>query len=1282
MKTRNFLMVGILLLTLVISVSAADIVVTPQTSTLAYGDTAALTVGVLNVDNLGGFDIDLRWDPSVVSLDTEAGNVQIGPLFSGHVNNSAVDTQSAQSGRIRVAAVNATLGGVSGSADLFTARFRAIDDTGKSTAVSAVVNNYGFLNSTSGNDIPVASITNAAITTRQVNRIVASVGAASSSVAEGNPTVATFAVVNQRAIPTSALTINTTISASDGSIVNTTERSGVVLPAYAQDVQRIAWTPATAGTYTLNVNVTSDRPVVGTTTAERTVTARPYNLEFYYYGYNPSRVAVGDLAYMYWYARPSESGNVQVSLSVPEGVTVSGGANKTQWMSGGYWNYVYYQVQASRPGTYPASAFNLTISANGKTASKAAFSDITFWIPSIQVKSVGLVSANTTGTFETTYNTLHTNNTYDNVTTITAQSGARGRTLTGLGYLVRYPYGCVEQTTSQMLASLNVKNYYLDRPDKPTNYASIRDQANSSVQGGINVLVNGGLRGQHTDGGWSLWGYGSSESSSSSYAAYTLARVNESGEDLNSLLTGKISTGENVNDSTVNFEKLVEWFHENPDNPSSGTWTWSAGVCHAWTPTSNTGFVMLIHDMIRDQGTLSGTYATYMTENMQNATRYFVQTQAADGHWGGNSDMAMATALGLWGLESYGTISDDVTQTQIDNAKANATAWLIANQNTDGHWNADSYYGWYDRGRVSETTAYSVLALNATGIKADDATIQNGVGWLIDQYESGGSWGYTWATQAAIDALIHCQPIDVSTGTVDVSIDGTHVCTLNVDATNPKDEYTLTSGQMAAMMASGTYNRTIPDHSGYSTVETHLVEVTRSGSGTGTILVSVENSQRAPVNEIDSTIRDSGTIQMFGDSTPAPGALVLSENMDILGDAAPQAIFSAVDLTSNPSPLVANESGALTLTVVSSQNVLSPLIEVPIEGFTFANGTITEDGAPVSYEVLNSSVSDDAASIYIEPDHWLSGEDYDYVFNITPTNPGTLGFQLRFRPLYDETNVTLSEKSLTVTGRGDVAVQVTDENSNPVVATIVLDGQSQTASAYTFTDLLAGSYPLSVSKEGYINVSTTVSVAVDDQTNVTVSMPTDLSTPQLILSQGSGSLGGVSSVPPELSAGFAENATYTATLIGNGGTMGLALEFPERFMLNNPVVTLNGVVLNDSESRVGNEPYYEIRNGTFAYNAESPYTTTNATLIVYDAPDGVNEIRISLGGTVWGDAYPDGAVDITDALYIMHYVVGNLNGFDTYDYPDVFDRNGNSIDIVDALYIMHRIVGNLDDEYQ
>ncbi|TAJ45307.1 PEGA domain-containing protein [Methanofollis fontis] len=1272
MNTRKILVVGFILTALLVSAaSAADLMVTPQNSTSALGDITDLTLRVENVEHLGGFDIDLRWDPSVVTLVTEPGGVTIGPLFSGDVNDTAYN---AQSGRIRVAAVNATLDGVSGSADLFTVRLRTADDTGKSTDVVAVVNNYGFLNSTSGDDIPVDSITNATITTQRVNRIVSRVGVPSERVPEGAETLGIFTVVNQRGIPTSALTINTTIYAPDGSVFNTTERSGVTLAAYGQDVQRTAWTPTAGGIYTLNVTVTSDTglPVVGTPAAERSVTAREYTLEFYPYVYGPSRAQAEQWFGVAWYVKPSESGRVHYNLSVPAGMEVYSDAEGDRWMGGGYWNYIGFSMRTSRPGTIAADSINLTVSANGKTVSKTSPRDVFIWIPSIPVSSVDSVNANSDSTFGMTFNTLHTNNTYDNVTTITVQSGARGRTLTGLGYLVRYPYGCVEQTTSQMLASLNVKNYYLDRPDKPTNYATIRDDANASVQGGINVLVNGGTRGQHSDGGWSLWGYGASESSSSSYAAYTLARVNESTEDLNRLLTGKISTGDTVSSGTVNFEKLVEWFHENPDNPSSGTWTWSAGVCHAWTPTSNTGFVMLIHDMIRTQGTVSEPYATYMTENMQNATRYFIENQAEDGHWGGNDDKAMATALGLWGLESYGTTSVDVTQTQIDNAKANATAWLIANQDSgDGHWDADSYYGWYSNGRRTESTAYAVLALNATGITADNGTIQRGVGWLINQYDSGGSWGYTWATQAAIDALIHCQPIVVSSGTIDVSIDGTPICTITVDSDTPKETYTLTADQMAAMMAVGSLKRTIDD---YSTVKEHQVEVTRSGGGTGAILVSVENDQRAPINEIDDTIEDSGTIQMLGDGFPdtgATGVLSVSENMDLLGDALPQAMLDSVSLTSSPSPLVANESGELTLRVVSGENVLSPLIEVPIEGFTFANGTITENGETVSYERLSSSVNDDATSIYIEPDHWESGSTYDYVFDVTPEQVGTLDFQLRFRPLYDEMNVTLSEKSLSVTGRGAVEVSVTDEDSNPVEATIILDGESQTASSHTFTGLLAGTYPLSVSKEGYITVNDTVAVTANSNTSVTVMMPTDLTTPRLILSQGSGSLGGVSEVPAVLSAGFAENATYNATLVGNGGMLGLALEFPERFMLNDPVVTLNGEILNSSE--------YEVRNGSFSnLDPYQEFVTTNATIVIYNAPDGVSEVSIRITGGLAGQSLVgEDIVGIWDALRVAQFDAYIKGAPETYGYCDV--TGDQMVNIADALRIAQYDAGLIPD---
>ncbi|QSZ67615.1 PEGA domain-containing protein [Methanofollis aquaemaris] len=1273
MNVKNILMVGFLLTALLVSAaSAADLVVTPQSSTSALGEVTEVTLRVENVAHLGGFDIDLHWDPSVVTLDTEPDNVTIGSLFCGHVNNSAWGSDR---GGVRVAALNASLDGVSGAAELFTVRLKTVDDTGKSTPVAVVVNNYGFLNSTSGDDIPVNTITNATITAQRVNRIVSYVGVTAESVPLDAETVSVFTVANQRNVLTSKLTINSTIYAPNGSVFNTEERSGVILKPYEQNVQQIAWTPTQTGTYVLNVTVTSDTdlPVVGTTTAERSVAARNFSLEFHPYVYGYSRPQVDTWFWMVWYVKPSESGKVKLNLSVPESIEVWGEAESELWMTGDALNYVAFRLRATEIGTFTRDQFNLTASAHGKTASKTSTHDVSVWVPSMEVSSVDSVKVDTTGDFEMSYNTLHTNNTCDNQTTIIVQSGARGRTLAGLGYLVGYPYGCVEQTTSRMLASMNVKNYYLDRSDRPANFQIIRNDANTSVSNGVVKLVRGGQVGQHEDGGWSLWGCGESESSSSSYAAYTLARVNESGEDLNHLLNGKVSSDATVDDGTVNFEKAVEWFHENPDDDSSGTWTWSAGVCHAWTPTSNTGFVMLIHDMIRDQGTVAEPYATYMTENMQNATRYFVGIQNSDeGYFGNGRDRAMATALGLWGLEVYGTPSDDVTQDQINDSKAKATEWLIKNHDADGCWGADPVYGYSSKGRRSESTAYAILALNATGIPAENETIQGGVNWLVEQYESGGKWGYTWATQAAIDALIHCQPIEVSDGTLSISIDGEDICTLEVNETNPKVEYPLTADQMATVMANGKSKREITQ---YSKVKQHAVTVTRN-NGNGMILVSIENTQRAPVNEIDDPIEDTGTILSTGGIIPdngSPDVVQFSEDMDILGDAAPGDLFDTVTLTSDPSPLVANESGKVAIQVVSGvQGVFSPMIEVPIEGFTFANGTISdENGNDVAYQVLHGSVNTDSTSIFIQANEWTSDETYTYVFDAKPTHVGTLNFNLRFKALNDEDNVTLVEKSLDVIGRGDVAVKVTDENDSPVVATIVLDGSSQTASSHTFEGLLVGNYSLSVSKENYITVNTTVSVEANDETNVTVMMPTDLTTPRLIFSQGSGMLAGVSKVPGTLSAAFAENVTYNATVVGNGGRIVLALEFPQRFLLNNPVVRLNGVVLDPSQ--------YEIRSGTFSNpDPYEPFSTTNATIIIYDAPDGVSEISIEfIGGRAGQALVGDHETGILDALRLAQFDVGLKGAPETFGYGDV--SGDLMVNILDALRIAQYDAGLIPD---
>lgn len=1262
---------SILLLTLLCGVcSAATLSVDPAESTCVRGEAVELTVMVQDVSNLGGFDIDLRWNPSVVTLDTAQESVTLGPLFSGHVNNSAVYSQG---GRVRVAAVNATLAGVSGTAPLFTVRFVGVDDTGASTPVGLIVNNYGFLNSTSGEVIPVSAITNATITTEKSNTIDARVAVPSNQVISGQESRFTASVVNRRGAVTSPLNINVSVVDGNGIPVDGAfwNYPNEVIPAWGRFQRELAWTPATAGTYTVRVNVTSDDHVTGTTNYTTGLTAKEYTLEFtdnYVYGPWDGRATAGSWFSMGAYVKASQPGNIWFNITAPDHVEVDGGRNQTRYLYGYDWNYVGVWLSSNTPGRIAAGDIKFDIAANGKSDSLDG-TEVLIWIPSIKVSSVNTTTVNTGNPGELTFNTLHTNNTYDNVTKLVIQSGARGRTLSGLDYLVGYPYGCVEQTTSRMLASLNVKNYYLERGERPADWDNLRETANTSISGGVQKLIRGGEVGQNSDGGWSLWGGDPSESSSSSYASYTLARINMPTEDLNRLLVDKVSSGSTVDSGTVNFEKLIKWFHDNPDDPQSGTWTWSAHVCHSWTPESNTAFVMLIHDMINQTVELDAEHRGYMEDNMRNATRYFVNTQNDDGSWS-TDDQAMATALALWGLESFALPSDDVTAQQIADAKAAAAEWLIESQNADGSWYANSYYGWYDTGRVTESTGYAVLALNATGLPEDNATISGGVNWLIEQYETGGGWGYTWATQVAVDALIQCQPNFVTTGTVNVAIDGVPIGTFNVDATNPRVTHTLTSDQMDVLMAGGTLKRDIFGD-GFSTVRSHELTATTAGAS-GPILVSVDHSQYAPINEIDNAMQWNPVIQSFGYEEEA-GPLQVSTDIETLTDVGEEAHYT-VSLTSTP--MVAGETADMTLKVVSDANVFSPMIEIPIAGFSFDNeSTVLENGNPGAFEVLNSTTSNDRLALFIQSVGWERNVEMTYQFEITPRSHGDLDVDLRIKPLYDETQVTLANETFMVKGRGNVTVNVVDGAGAPVTADSIALGATTVAdrSSQTFTGILEGTYPLVVNKTGYPSIHTVARVTPDATALYNVTLPSSLTDPTLVLSEGgAGSIAGVAQVPPEqLNALRNETTTYDVTVLGNGGELGIALEFPMRYLMSSPVVKVNGV-----------ETAYEFINGTFEYDPTMrTYSTTNATLVIYNAPVGSNTVEIEFEGGLLGDAYKDGKINVNDALYVLHFVAGNIEGFETYDYPNVYDRDDHVINVNDALYILHQIAGNVDEYY-
>jgi hypothetical protein len=481
---------------------------------------------------------------------------------------------------------------------------------------------------------------------------------------------------------------------------------------------------------------------------------------------------------------------------------------------------------------------------------------------------------------------------------------------------------------------------------------------------------------------------------------------------------------------------------------------------------------------------------------------------------------------------------------------------------------------------------------------------------------------------------------------------------------------------MNTLMAGGTHVRPI-EASGNGEVKRHTLTATLTGSD-DLILVSVDHSQSAPINEIDETIQWNPVIQSFGNEGGA-GPLQVSTDIETLTDVGEENPYT-VEIASTSTPLVAGEEAEMAITVTSSQNIYSPMIEIPLAGFSFDNESeITENGNIGTFEVLNSSTGGDQLALFIQSVGWTAVEHpttYTYLFNITPANHGELDLDLRIRPLYDDTNVFLTNKTFTVMGRGNVTVNVVNETGAPVDAASITLGTNTVLdrSSHTFTGVLNGTYTLAVNGTGdYPSIRTTVRVTPDATALYNVTLPSSLSEPTLVFSEGGvGSIAGVAQVPPDsLNAARNETTTYNVTVLGNGGELGIALEFPMRYLMNTPVVRVNGV-----------ETAYELINGTFEYNVEEQtYSTTNATLIVYNTIAGSNTIEIEFDGGKLGKARSSGEVTTTDALFILQIAIGLERPWDTYDYIDVVDRDSRKITTTDALYVLQQAIGEIRDEY-
>ena len=633
-------------------------------------------------------------------------------------------------------------------------------------------------------------------------------------------------VGNNGTATSSSSTVTITVSNSSGRVTSTTAPVGE-LATTSQNLTRITPT-LESGTYTVTAEVSDATFPAGNTTTEA-VTVAPYSVTAES-SVVPDGLEVGQNSTVAFVIEANDTADVNATLSLNgPGLTFQGSntdsVSKIITPEPDVPNVVTYDVQAASVTSSPESitfTANETSGASSATATDATNVSI---VTETVTNSTGLVHKDTE--VQGAISVYNDSVTQSHSVNISVQAGGSGRTLQGLEYLVNYPYGCVEQTTSAFLGALETDQYYRDRPDSDIS-DSRQERINGSIEQGINRLNQNGLRGQQPDGSWNMWGQ-TGVPGDTFYSVYALYGTTE-------VATDSIYGPKTTNSlDQIDFDQAITWLNDEDQN-ADGSFD---AYAYIEDPEAMTGFTMVAVNTTAQTDRVSSATQANITELQGEGIEYLLSEQQSSGAW--NNGDARSTALATRGLqvalENGAAAEADASTADIQAAIDDGKQWLIENQNEDGSWEPyhdSSFYN--EEGDRSVTTAYAVLALNEAGVPAENATITSGTSYLIDIYEADGSWGYPRATAIAIEALDELTD-SADSGTMTITFDGadgTVTETVTVNADQPEATITLDETQLETLRGDG--------------AGTTMVNVTITDDGSsGTIIIGIESAQEITV---------------------------------------------------------------------------------------------------------------------------------------------------------------------------------------------------------------------------------------------------------------------------------------------------------------------------------------------------------------------------------------------------------------------------------------------------
>jgi len=1255
-----------------------------------YGETRNSSIVLENINSthpLGSLYLVLSYDPRVAK---EVGN------YSDYAPNVTMTTHHLRYNKDVVTITGSGLN-LNGTVTIANITFRAVDDRGRSTPLHL----SGWLKSVEGFNIPM-NATDGVFTTVKITDLKPYICCYPRMIAGTNNTINVY-VRNLRHTQSDNFSLNVSVfNATSGNFVaELLNETYPGIPRYGGRMIPIVWNASVPeGGYWINAIVYNDT-ITWNNSASRRVSVEKYELDAHRIYYPPWKVRQNTTFWVGGYFRASHPGYVNASIELPEGLVLVSGEtqNKTRYAWRSNWNSVWWRVKGTTPGEYGNKTdkmINITVEAMGKsdtiTTDESPHYKLKIWVPSIWVYSSNTTSLQPNkNESNMTFKTLNVT-TIDQKIKLVVQAGADGRRLSGLDYLVHYPYGCVEQVTSRMLGALHTDEYYRER-GHPSGYNW--DKVNTTIEMGVTKLAKGGSRGQHDNGSWSMWGHRPrGDGFYSMYGSYGLGRV--ANDTLYGHLVTENLTSEHSKSAApgkFNFNDTIYWFNQTAREGTGGSVYWTPWQGTHWFFNGHlpvTSWTMVSHYEMVNYCGVNASAKSVANETMKKVTKYLVDSQREDGGWnqwgdnGSRESDAISTALSVWGLKLYGMPGDNVSKTEIENAIANGSAWLIENQKPDGHWaNPLESPWWNDYGRRSEATAYALIALNESKSMANlnfeslnntNGSVARGVGYLISTYRHHGSWGYTASTQAALHALAILQATSTVNTNVTIDIDGVVTKTVPVNETCPRVEVYLNDTEIGWVNNNGTQDP------GFAKKRIHTVNVTRTDDN-GTVIVSVENDQLVPESELATgDVSGHRILSLSGDGINAmsrgiKGAegkrssrttMILTSLDEVMGDGGSSGTITVEPEL--PDGAVEGEMYLLNVTIRNNNDsaLLSPIVKVPLGSMNFNdtepdNETYADSGS--GKEVIDHEYDATNNTLLIFPEEIPPDGAIIVYFNATLPS-GDLTFEAQVTPMYNELMTFVGSTTKYVKGYGNVTVNVYNESGLTVTdATVKIGADTTTAGAEI--KKIEGSYSLNITKEGYVPVNATIKIERDDKKNVTVKLyrEADLTVPQVIFSEGdldtlntTAAMIVNETVTPNAAIKAARDFTMNIT---SGGKTILAVKVPEytRGSLSAPL---------DENIVVTNATSYRIDNGT-----------------MYIDVDGSKDVQVKFEGRKLGDVYKDNEVDITDAVAVLRYTLErdanipeNQRWIETTDlwkdYRRVYGEayEDGAIDITDAVAVL------------